>query len=728
MKIRMILPLAVAFAGTAAFAVETKSWQQGAMSDFEKGKLHKLSLRSDGRLSLAPAVKELHDASTPYLWGCAQDSKGNLYVGGGSANGTSEKLIQIDPGGKAKTIAELEGLEIHAIAIDKKDAIYAATAPDGKVYRIRNAGAKPEVFYDPKAKYIWALVFNAAGDLFVATGDKGEIHRVTADGKGSVFFKADESHIRSLTVDGQGNLIAGTEPGGLILRVGANGEGFVLYQSPKREVTAVALAKDGSIYAAAVGNKTSGAPPMAVPLPPPPSSAPPTGAPAPAQAAAGRTVPAAPPPMVLPAIQGGAEVYRIQPDGFPRRVWQHATDVVYAIAFDSSDRPLFATGNKGNLYRLDSDYLFTLVTSLAPTQVTSLISGKNGALYAVTGNIGKVFQIGPQTETEGTIESEVFDVGAFSYWGRVSITGAPGVKLETRSGNLSTPQKNWSPWAAVALADKRGRVTSPSARFLQYRATLSAQNAGELSWLDIAYQARNIAPAIEEIEVTPPNYRFPAPSLIPVVSNTLSLPSLGQRRLTPINPAELNTGVTMNYAKGHIGVRWLARDENGDTMTFKVEIRGTKETEWKLIKDKLRDRFVSWDTAAYADGEYMLRISVNDGASNTPESTLSAVRESDSFLIDNTGPKISALAARTNGGKVDISFTAKDEQSVITKAEYSINGVEWIVAEPTTRLSDSAELSYKLSVDKPVGINELTVAVRVTDEFDNQSVEKVVSK
>ena len=52
----------------------------------------------------------------------------------------------------------------------------------------------------------------------------------------------------------------GTEPGGLVVRVSPAGEGFVLYQMSKREVTAVAVARDGAIYAAAVGNKQGGGP------------------------------------------------------------------------------------------------------------------------------------------------------------------------------------------------------------------------------------------------------------------------------------------------------------------------------------------------------------------------------------------------------------------------------------------------------------------------------------
>src|SRR5215472_8971817 len=265
------------FVCAAAFAVETQTWQQSGTSDFEKGKLTHLSLSSDGKLTLAPVVKEVADGSVAFLWTVARDSKGNLYMGGGGLGASKAKLLAVDPQGKSKTIAELDGVAIQAIAVDSRDRVYAATSPDGKVYRVDGA-AKPEMFYDPKAKYIWALLFDKTGNLYVATGDQGEIHRVSASGSGSVFFRTEEAHARSLTIDSAGNLIVGTDPSGLILRVSPAGQGFVVYQAPKREITAVAVARDGSIYAAGVGNKQA-APAAAVPAPAPaaPALAPTSG-------------------------------------------------------------------------------------------------------------------------------------------------------------------------------------------------------------------------------------------------------------------------------------------------------------------------------------------------------------------------------------------------------------------------------------------------------------------
>src|ERR1051326_8253723 len=157
-----VFVIAMLVCAGAAFAVETKTWTQDQMADFEKGTLTHLALSSDGRLRPAPAVKEILDASAAFLWAVARDSKGNVYAGGGGLGATKSKLFAIDPQGKSKTLAELDGIAIQAIAVDRSDRVYAATSPDGKVYRVDSSG-KVEVFYDPKAKYIWALAFDAAG-------------------------------------------------------------------------------------------------------------------------------------------------------------------------------------------------------------------------------------------------------------------------------------------------------------------------------------------------------------------------------------------------------------------------------------------------------------------------------------------------------------------------------------------------------------------------------------
>ena len=696
-------------------AAETKTWSVETKADYEKAKLEKVALRSDGKLMLAPALTELLDSEQPYLWTVTQDSKGNVYAGGGSPGASSAKLFQIDKAGKSKTLAELPGSEIHALAIGKNDKLYAATSPDGKVYSVAGNG-KFEVYYDPKAKYIWAIAFNSAGELFVATGDKGEIHKVTGAGKGSVFYKTEETHARSMVIDGKDNLIVGTEPGGLILRVAPSAAGFVLHQASKKEVTAVAVAKDGTIYAAAVGAKP--APVAATPAPPQPPPAPAAGA------TISASLPAAPPLSFAPSFNGGSDVYRIDPDGAPSRIWVDAADIIYSIAIGCDGKPVLSTGNKGRIHRIDSDTLSTLLVTSSSTQITQLAAGADCTILAATANVGKVLRIGSRMETQGTVTSDALDASWFSQWGR--LTGrndGPGkVGFETRSGNTDRPGANWSPWLTA-----RDRIQSPASRFLQYKLTLNADASGNspvVSEINIAYLAKNLAPTVEEIEITKGNYKFSPQSGSISPSQTLSLPPFGQRRpATPI--LSDSTPSSMSYAKGFIGARWRASDRNGDSLQYKVEVKGVNEAEWKLLKDKLSGKYHSWDTTGFADGNYLLRVTATDQPANPEGQGLEGSQVSEPFLVDNTPPQISGLTATVSGNKITVRFKAMDALSLLARAEYSINGSDWTLVEPTTKVTDAKQHDYEFSSTKPTG-SEFTISVRVSDEVDNMQVEKTV--
>jgi hypothetical protein len=180
----------------------------------------------------------------------------------------------------------------------------------------------------------------------------------------------------------------------------------------------------------------------------------------------------------------------------------------------------------------------------------------------------------------------------------------------------------------------------------------------------------------------------------------------------------------MQYAKGYIGTRWAASDPNNDPLVFTVEIRGVGENEWKLLKDKVTERYLSWDSTAYPDGEYRVRVTASDAPGNPPAEALTARLEGSPFWIDNTPPKVTALAATRAGGKLQVKWHAADALNNLAKAEYSLDGNEWKVAAPVTRLSDAQELDYELSLDAPPG--EHTIAVRVEDEYGNQTVDKTV--
>src|SRR4029077_4752957 len=139
--------------------------------------------------------------------------------------------------------------------------------------------------------------------------------------------------------------------------------------------------------------------------------------------------------------------------------------------------------------------------------------------------------------------------------------------------------------------------------------------------------------------------------------------------------------------KGYQSVVWSAHDDNDDDLHYSVYYRGENEHEWKLLKDKLDQKFYSWDTTALPDGAYYLKIVASDAPSNPPALALKAERESERFEVDNTPPiilnlsanvQMNGLAERSYLG-IKVGFTASDATSNIQRAEYSLDGRDWIL-------------------------------------------------
>src|SRR5712671_2499948 len=469
----------------SAFAEGTRTWEQSKFEELIKGTATGVAIRSSGGLELAPAFKTLSATPSTYIWAIAADDAGNVYA----ATGAPARVYRVTPTGQVTIIFEPQELQVQALQVQAGGVIYAATAPDGKVYRIEHrAGGKPEAakadsgkekeaekdsskpaldpswtssfYFAPGTKYIWDLLLDKSGNLYVATGDHGEIYKVTAKGEHSLFFKSDETHIRVLALDAQGNLIAGSDGSGLIYRISPAGEGFVVYSAPKKEITALALDRAGNIYAAAVGEKRSGATssssgsasPLIISSSATTSSAAPqvpgmTITPAPSAPSS-----AGPFPFPGGGAGSGSDIYRIAPDGSPARLWSSHDDIVYSLAFDSQERLLAGTGNRGHVFAVTGLDDFSDLLKAPASQVTAFAKAPGGGLYAATSNLGKVFVLGPDPESQGTYQSDVFDARIFSRWGRADFRGTGKVDLYARSGNVDNPDRNWSAWKKIDSA------------------------------------------------------------------------------------------------------------------------------------------------------------------------------------------------------------------------------------------------------------------------------------
>ncbi len=733
----------------------TRMWEQSKFEEFEKGTPKGVAIRSDGYLELAPSFRPLATTPSTYLWSVASDDRGNIFA----AAGAPSRVYRITPEGAVSVVLAPGELQVQALVVDKNGTIYAATSPDGRVYRIdrKPTSAKsvpptapanqaanapqttldPEytssVYFEPKTKYIWALALDNDGRLYVATGDRGEIFRVNRDGTSSVFFKSDDAHIRAIAFDPNGNLIAGSDGSGLIYRISPNGEGFVLYSAPKKEITAVAIDNNGNIYASAAGDKKASAPAPA-PVVTAPQPVPIGNAPAPTNAPL--------PQMPVPGLGAtGSEIYRIAPDGAPKRLWSSRDDLVYSLAFDQDGRLIAGTGNKGKIYGIGMDGQFSDMLKASANQVVGFARAPRGALYAATSNLGKLFVIEDSAQREGSYESDVFDARIFSRWGRAEVRSRGNVELFARSGNVDNPDRNWSTWKKVDL-QKDPVLDIPAARYMQWRAVLHSGNpAPQVDSVGINYLAKNVPPEVEDVNVQV-GYRFP------MIARTLSeVANSG-----PMVPNPPNTPAAVRD-RDSIAISWRARDENEDQLSYAVYYRGDSETRWKLLKDDLADRFYTLESGLLPDGGYTIRVVASDAPSHSPDDALTGAKESARFEVDNTPPTVANLAAVLDGDNLHITFTSTDSFSPIARAEYSIDAGDWQFVAPVGGLSDAKTENYDVTVPLPRGAvadNSATevettqpktarkprpanalavehvVVVRTYDRFDNMGTSKVV--
>jgi len=752
----------------------TRLWTQSRFDEFEKGTPQGVQITSDGKLRNGPSARALLTTPSSFVWSVATDKSGTVFLGTGSPATVLRVDANATNSSKFVRLFESKALAVQVVRIGPDGALYAATIPDGKVYRIKPDASvvsnetTAEVVFDlskpgadgvnskaadaadgkkteGKAKYIWDMTFDQAGRLYVATGGPGAVYRVNVSQSrptAELFFKSDEQHIRSLAWDKSGNLIAGTDGSGLVYRISGEGKGYVLFSAPRREVTAVAVGADGTIYAADVGDKNHN------PLPPLPIQSGNIGIsisfvqPASMQAANAST-----------ALPEGSEVYALTPNQAPRRLWAGKDEIIYQLAA-TADGLTALTGNRGRIFTIHEDGSYGDVAHLEAQQAVALTSAPGGWLVG-TANTGKLYRLTNGTadgsshseKAEHFYASDVLDAGAMSRWGRMETDPeSHGYEIWTRSGNVEQPARNekdwgWSDWQQTA----DGKIASPAGRYLQWKAVLSS--GGVVSGVGVNYLPVNSAPVVDEVLVVPGARVNPQAQQTGQGTVTISFPNPNAGTVFDGNSANASAPIQAQKDRTAITVRWNAHDDDGDDLIYDLYLRGDGEHIWRPLKKGLTDKVYSFDGASFPDGGYQIRVVASDAPSHAPGDVLTGETISERFELDTTPPVISGLKAspavpgdckqapcpRTLS--IPVSFEAVDASSPISHAEYSLDAGPWQYIEPVGGLSDSREEHYYVAVPLPEPLPgianagpepEHLITVRAYDRHDNMATAKVI--
>jgi hypothetical protein len=723
-----------------AWAVTPQFWEDFTQEDLLKGSFNHVSLTPDGKLFLASAFDLVYDTGQAYIFSMVRDKAGNLYVG----TGDEGKVFKIDPQGKGSLYFQSKELDVFALALDASGTLYVGTSPDGKVYKV-NGPEQAAEFCNPENKYIWAMVFDDAGNLYIGTGPNGTIYKVDKGGKKTIYYTCSDNHVVCLARGSNNSILAGTSPQGLIVEIKSEGRGFTLMDTLLEEVHSIVFDRFGTIYAVASsmkglsGNSSSK---QAVS-----SSSKPVIASATTtitvEAVAGVTEKSKETKTVT-APGGGREsagaksaIYAITKDGSVETIYSSDQQMVFDAVVRDDGSLLVATGPKGRLLSIDAAKQVTVLTDSTEEDSTRLLTaGEN--IYVGSSNQGKVYRLRTQKAQTGTFESKTLDARIISSWGKISWrsthSGNSNIEISTRSGNTEKADNSWSDWSAPYAAPG-GQVTSPRARYLQWRATFkggTGASAELLNTVQIAYLQQNLRPQVTGIEVLPygielqkqPSLAMSGISMVAQASTpdgrSLNSPRERFKDRQPMPPRQMLQPGAQSFA-------WKAVDDNEDSLEYSLYFKGEGESDWKLLEKKLTDTFYTLNTASLPDGAYRLKVVASDAPSNPYDKYLIGELISNPFVIANASPQVEIMGSKINGRKVEAQFHAQVAIGRISTAEFSVDGGEWHLVFPADGIADSAQEEYRI-ITPELSSGEHLIGIRSSDGDGNTGTAKLIIK
>jgi hypothetical protein len=673
-------------------------WRQDSSQDFSLGTLNNATITSTNALKLSLSLKPLAQSTSSYIWCLAQDRAGSVYAG----TGDDGIVYKVTSNGVMQPYCRTGELEVTSLAYDStNDHLYAGTSPHGAIFDIAPSGKGVKIG-SVGDKYVTSLAIdNGHSILYAATGGgSGNIYTLAIGQKSTpkLFFSSPETHLLTLAVDPSGNIFAGGSPDGVIYSITPSGAAKVVYESAQPNITALAVGSTGDIYA---GTSPAGL------------------------------------------------IYRIT----PHLSSDLGTDVKILSARPKSAVSSLSVDQNGNVWASAGDSVYcvtpddTTYTYTAPTDVTllSLLVGQDNSIYSGTGNTASIFRLGEdpgqQKTYDGTYVSPVHDSRRPSRWGTIawqSVT-PPGaaVEIQTRSGDVARPDQTWSDWSASYSNSSGQPITSPPARFIQYRALFkstvedaSGASMPYLSSVSIYYLTRSQSPIVT----------ITTPSEGDFLSGTSTL------HWTALDPDHDTLSYDVYYSDD--GVTYLPLPKSPTTSSpatpaqegqLKQELDKHPEippsvraqmlqqvsggSSASSIANHATTSSFSWDTKSVPDGQYQIKV-VASNYQSSPTDTRTGEGKSQPFLVVNTPPVIAldASATTVNSDKtVSLKGIASAKLAFVQAVQYQVDkSTDAYSAVADNGMFDSNSAPFTIHT-LPLSSGPHTITVLAMDQAGNTS-------
>ncbi|MGC8842804.1 MAG: hypothetical protein ACP5QS_02590, partial [bacterium] len=597
-------------------------WIQAKYEDFFQGEIKSVVVTKGGEIILAPKWEKI--ATLPGSLFLSALDEGEYYLATTLGTGA---IFKISSDGKVEKIIKTN--EIGLRLINWQGKIIAASFPGGNIYTVDIGNRTLSPFATLPVDYIWDLL-PQQNRLIVATGgEKGFLYSLSPEGKATLIYIAPDQHIVKLG-EKDDALILGTSPQGLVIFYRESGSSF--YSTNSQTVSAI-LSVGKDVY---IG-----------------------------------TAP-------------GGKILRITDRGL-FEIADTKERAIYSL-IDTSGHILVGTSNNGRIYLLDPSRTdrWGFAFQADSSDITGFLRARKG-IIALGSNPPTIFLSTSSYAKEGTFTSSVFDGGITCEWGRITyeadIPSPCSLQIETRSGNSPLPDEGWSLWAPLG---PDGSILSPPARYLQYRAKLSTNDASQ-------------TPSLHRVTV----YLLPQ-NLPPTLS--ISSPVFG------------------DSLSGSAEIKWQAADPNNDTLITTIYISEDGKN-WQKVGEVEGKNQYQFNTKDKKDGRYFLKLVVSDAGSNPPSRALSAEKVIE-IKIDNTPPRITVYkdTVKIVDGKIYLEGLAEDNLSPVTEVSYSVGGDIFYSANPSKGLFSTTQEPFTILAQIPEGnLSQITLKIKARDSAKNET-------
>lgn len=661
---------------TDAGAVGTRTFTLDTLEKLSGGDLKGVAVSSDGavRAGFTLGNAPVTDASATFSGLTLAD--GSTLIGT-SPNGKVHRVM----GDAVSLFADTGALAVTSMVQAKNGTVYAATIPDGKIFKLSQGKAEPFATL-PDTSHVWALVVDRAGTgLFAATGPEGKVFRIEPNGTSSVYYRSGETHLVSLAIAENGDLYAGSSGKGQLLRITGPGRASVVSDMPGEEVKAIAVAKGGVVWAIA---NEYGEPPEA-----PKRSA-----------AAGRTPPG--PSSGARPKPGKGQLWRFDAQGRPERMMKHDDTHYTALSIDDKGQPYVGTGNEGRVYTVDDAHVVTLVADTDERQVGSVfVSGGKG--FVATSDPVVFHRIIGRGGQDAVWTSKVLDAGLRAKFGSLGWRSSAALELSVRTGNTATPDATWTAWSNPITTP--GNTNAPQGRYVQVRARWARDANAILTEVTIPFVTDNVRPVVTEVNAA-----------------TKGAPAKEPDKGIPASGGELPKHDNV------VKVTWKVDNADSDFLRYRVAFKREGQAQWRdaLKSDEVFTKSeLEWDTTALPEGKYRVRVEASDEQANPPDQVQKHALESEPVLVDNTPPRIDNLTLTGRRLRAQVV----DGTSPIARVEVAVDGKpEWRPLAAADGIFDTPSESVDADVTVLVPPGPHIVVVRAYDAAGNAVSRDVESK